>query len=88
MPETQPVGSISHYYTKIGVAIFELTDTLAKGDRILIKGITTNFEQTIESMQIEHKDVDKAGRGDSVGVKVENVVRSGDKVYKVVEQTV
>jgi len=85
MPETQPVGSISHYYTKIGVAIVELTDTLTKGDRILIKGITTNFEQTLESMQIEHKDVEKAGKGDSIGVKVENVVRSGDKVYKVVE---
>ena len=61
-----------------------LTDgSLRVGDKILIKGHTTNFEQIIDSMQIEHKSVDKAEKGQSVGIKVKDRVRPNDVVYKI-----
>lgn len=81
--ELKEVGSVTHYFTKIGVAIVELTDTLSVGDRILIKGMTTTVEQTVNSMQIEHKDVKIAEAGQSIGLKVSDRVREGDTVYKV-----
>lgn len=78
---------IAHYYTRINVAIVELNDTLSIGDRILIQGrahpFTTDIEQTVESMQIEHKNITSAGSGQSIGLKVDGRVREGDKVYKV-----
>ncbi|MEM1508055.1 MAG: translation elongation factor-like protein [Candidatus Bathyarchaeia archaeon] len=82
-PELKEVGKVTHYFTKIGVAVISLTDTLSVGDRILIRGTTTNFEQTVESMQIEHKNVNVAYSGQSVGLKVSQRVREGDKVYKI-----
>jgi translation elongation factor EF-1alpha len=85
MAEKQLVGKVTHYYTKIGVAVVDLVDTLAKGDRISIEGATTNFEQTVDSMQVEHKNVNVARKGDSVGIKVVDRVRNGDNVYKLVE---
>ncbi len=57
---------------------------MKEGEKILIEGATTNFEQTADSMQIEHKAVKEAKKGDSIGLKVKNRVREGDKVYKVV----
>jgi putative protease len=63
----------------------ELSDTLVVGDQIVIKGPTTSLEQKVESMQIEHKDVKKAKRGQSIGLKVDNQVREHDMVYKVKE---
>lgn len=84
--ELREVGRVTHYYTKIGVAVVSLTDTLSVGDRILIKGVTTNFEQTVESMQIEHKNVNVAHSGQSIGLKVNQRVREGDKVYKVIQK--
>jgi len=83
--ELREVGKITHYFTRIGVAVVELTDKLSVGDRILIQGATTNFEQTVESMQIEHKNVESAEAGQSIGLKVEQRVREGDKVYKIIE---
>jgi len=82
-PEKKLVGKVTHYFTKIGVAVVELSDTLSVGDRISIEGTTTNFQQTVESMQIEHKNVEKASPGDSIGMKVRERVREGDLVYKV-----
>jgi translation elongation factor EF-1alpha len=79
------IGVVTHYFTKIGVAIVELGNTLSVGDRILIKGMTTDFEQTVESIQIEHEDVEKAGSGQSIGLKVKDRVREGDTVYKVLQ---
>ncbi|HDM77849.1 MAG TPA: translation elongation factor-like protein [Deltaproteobacteria bacterium] len=76
------VGKISHYFTKIGVGVVELSDELKVGDRISIEGATTNIQQTIDSMQIEHKNVEKAGAGQSIGLKVKDRVREGDLVYK------
>jgi len=76
------VGTVVHYYTKIGVAIIDLKNSLVLGDRISIEGTTTDLQQTVDSMQIEHKNVEKAAKGDSIGLKVEGRCRTGDKVYK------
>ena len=76
------VGTVIHHYTKIGVAIIDLKNSLALGDRISIEGATTDLQQTVDSMQIEHKNVEKAAKGDSIGLKVEGRCRTGDKVYK------
>ncbi|MEM2338044.1 MAG: translation elongation factor-like protein [Candidatus Bathyarchaeia archaeon] len=76
------VGRVTHYFTKIGVAVVELKAPLAVGDRIVIKGPATDFEQVVESMQIEHKNVQKAEAGQSVGLKVAQRAREKDIVYK------
>ncbi len=76
------VGEVIHYYSKLGVAILELSDRLILGDQISIEGYTTNLMQTVDSIQIEHKNIEKAVKGDSVGVKVEGRCRKGDKVKK------
>ena len=78
------IGRTTHYFTKIGVAVIELTDTLSVGDRILVRGATTGFEQTVQSMQIEHKNVATAQGGQSVGMKTAQRVREEDKVYKII----
>jgi len=76
------VGRVTHFFTKIGVAVVELKAPLAVGDRIIIKGPTTDFEQAVESMQIEHKNVEKAGAGQSIGLKLVQRAREKDIVYK------
>ena len=81
--ELQEVGRVSHFFTKISVAVIELTATISVGDRILIKGPTTNLEQTIDSMEIEHEKVQRAGAGQSIGMKVKDRVRETDVVYKI-----
>jgi len=78
------VGTITHYFTKINVAVIELEAPLKTGDRVAVKGMTTDFEQTVDSMQIEHMEVKEAKKGDSIGLKVKDRVRPGDIVYKVV----
>jgi len=79
------VGKIEHYFGKIGVAVVELTDELSVGDEILIQGAETNFTQKVESMQVEHENIEKAKAGDAVGMKVSEKVRENDQVYKVLE---
>ncbi len=79
--EGKEVGKITHYFGHIGVAVVELTGPLKIGDKIRVKGATTDFEQKVDSMQIEHEKVDKAGKGDAVGLKVKGKVRDNDKVY-------
>jgi putative protease len=76
------VGKVNHYYTKLGVGVIELTDTLKVGDKIRIKGATTDFEQTVDSMQIEHDKIEEAKAGQSIGLKVKEHVREHDVVYK------
>lgn len=81
----EKVGEVSHYFTKINVAVVELSAPLRVGDRIAIKGMTTNLEQTVESMEIEHEAMEEAKKGDSIGLKVVDRVREGDVVYKLVD---
>ncbi|MCR6691368.1 MAG: translation elongation factor-like protein [archaeon YNP-LCB-003-016] len=76
------VGRVIHFYPRISVAIVELTSKLSVGDRIVIRGTTTNFEQTVESMQIQHKNVESAEAGQLIGLKVAQRVREKDIVYK------
>jgi len=79
----EQIGSIGHYYSKIGVAVIDLTAKIAVGDTVRIKGVTTDFRQKVESMQIEHANVENAGAGQSIGLKVTDKVREGDLVYKI-----
>lgn len=77
------IGNVSHYFTKIEVAVVELTGKLKVGDEIIIRGATTDFTQKVESMQIEHDTVDEAESGDAIGLLVNYRVRAGDEVFKV-----
>jgi len=81
--EKKLVGKITHYFNKIGVAIVDLESTLKVGDEISIEGVSTNVKQKIDSMQIEHKNVKEAKKGESIGLKVADRVREGDLVFKV-----
>ena len=76
------VGRITHFFSKINVAVIELKAVLSVGDTIAIKGPTTDFEQHVDSMQIEHQNVQRAEPGQSIGLKVMQRVRETDVVYK------
>jgi putative protease len=82
--EKKLVGKISHYYGKIGVAVVEVEDDINVGDTISIEGAATNLRQTIDSMQVEHKNIKKAKKGESIGLKVTDKVRESDNVYKII----
>ncbi|MCD6085390.1 hypothetical protein J7J41_00105 [bacterium] len=77
------IGEITHYFTAIGVAIVKAKKNFKKGVRIHIKGATTDFYQDIYSMQLNHKDISKASKGQQIGMKVDQRVREGDKIYLV-----
>jgi translation initiation factor IF-2 len=80
----QPVGVVTHYFGKVGVAgISMIKGRIEIGDTISIIGHTTNFEQVIESMQIDHEPVEAAKAGDDIGIRVNDRVRVNDKVYRV-----
>lgn len=81
--EGKLIGKVTHYFGKIGVAVIELTDSLKIGDTIRIVGGETDFSQTVDSMEMEHKKITEAKAGDSVGLKVIQKVREGYKVYKI-----
>ncbi len=81
--ERKLVGEVVNYLSKIGVAIIDLSDSLAVGDRISVEGATTNLQQAVQSMQIEHKAVEKVRKGDRIGLKVVDRCRNGDCVYKI-----
>lgn len=76
------IGKITHFFSKIGVAVIELKKPLKVGDTIAVKGPTTDFEQKVDSMQIEHENVKEAKAGQSIGLKVTERVRETDAVYK------
>src|SRR5438094_2703335 len=81
--ERKKVGEVFHFYGKIGVAAIRLTDDgIAIGDTVQIQGPSTNLEQSVETLQIEHADVSRAGPGQEVGMKVRDRVREKDFVYK------
>jgi putative protease len=76
------IGRITHFFSKINVAVIELKAPLSVGDTIVIKGPNTDFEQVVDSMQIEHNNVQRAEKGQSIGLKVKDRVRETDTVYK------
>ena len=84
MPEVE-IGKVSDFFARPVVAGIELTATLQQGDKIHIKGYTTDMELIVDSIQIDNEDVNQAKAGDAIGVKVSERVRRGDIVYKVTE---
>jgi putative protease len=83
MEEEKLIGKVTHYFGKVEVAVIKLEDTLKVGDSIRIVGEETNFNQIVDSMEIEHQKVNEAKAGQSVGLKVVQKVREGYKVYKI-----
>ena len=78
----QEVGKVLHFFGRINVAIIEVTDTISVGNKIAIKGPTTDIEQAVDSMEIEHIKVNQATTGQTIGMKVIDQVRENDTVYK------
>ena len=80
----EEIGRVMHFFPKVGVAGIEITSgVLNAGDTIHINGHTSDFTQTIDSMQVDNQDVAAANVGDLVGIKTEERAREHDKVYKV-----
>jgi len=85
--ERKKIGIVSNYFAKISVAAVEITDgTVSVGDTLHFYGHTTDFESTVVSIQMEHKPVTDAKKGESVGIKVPERVRERDGVYKIVAE--
>ncbi len=82
MAEEKEIGTVFSFFNKVGVAAIKLKAGLKTGDNIHIKGKTTDFTQKVVSIQIDNKAVDKAKKGDDIGIKVDDRVRPNDKVYK------
>ncbi|HPC31261.1 MAG TPA: translation elongation factor-like protein [Candidatus Paceibacterota bacterium] len=83
--EEKLIGKVTHYYGKIGVGIVELSGNLKVGDKIHLKGHSTDFEQEVDSIQVEHENVDSAKKGEIIGLKVKDKVKEGDEVYLILE---
>lgn len=81
-PSLQTIGEVTHYFPHVSAGVIKLTGVLKVGDIVHIKGHTTDFKQTVNSMQINHVVVNEAKRGAEIGVKVQDRVRIGDTVYK------
>lgn len=77
------LGVISHYFPHVKAAVFKVKRPLAVGDTIEIKGHTTSFKEKVASMQIDHQPIEKARRGQEIGLLVKGRVRINDKVYRV-----
>ena len=84
MPEVE-IGKVGDFFAHPVVAGIELTGSLKVGDRIHIKGHTTDLELTVDSMQIDNVNVEEAKAGDSIGIKISDRARKGDTVYKVTD---
>ena len=80
------IGAVTHYYGNIGVAVIGLTDTIRVGDTIHFFGSTTDFRQQVDSLQIEHENLEEVAGGQDVAIKVTRKVRGGDRVYKLTEE--
>ena len=81
MTEGRAIGQVIHYWTRLGVAGVELTDTLEMDDWVHFRGATTDFQQRVTSMQINHRFINQAHAGQQVGILVADRVRAGDRVF-------
>lgn len=75
------VGTVTHFYDKISVAILKLEASVKKGDKLKFSAGDTDFEQTISDMQFDHQDIDTADAGQEVGIKVDQKAKKGSQVY-------
>lgn len=80
--EEKPIGEITHFFSHLSVAVMKTRGLLSVGDTIKVKGATTDFDQVIESLQVDHMQVTTAKKGALVGLKVKSRVREGDLVFK------
>jgi len=80
------VGKVIHYFTRLQVAGVRLTDRLQVGDHVYILGCTSDFEQDVTSMQLDHQPIEVGKRGQEIGLRVVERVRPGDTMYKVEEE--
>ncbi|RJP44926.1 translation elongation factor-like protein [Candidatus Parcubacteria bacterium] len=80
--EPKPIGTVTHFYGHLGVAIVKFSKAVKTGARVRFKGATTDFEESVASMQYDHKPVSEAKKGQEVGIKVGSKVRDGDLVYE------
>lgn len=83
MEQNKEIGIVSSYFSHVGVAAIKLSGKLKVGDKIHIKGATTDFEANIDEIQIEKRSVKEAKSGDHIGIKVPEKVRPNDKVYRI-----
>ena len=77
------LGIVTNYFSKIGVAVIDLTAPLELGDEIRIMGGDRDFQQKVESMQVEHQPIEKAEAGQEIALKLEQKARPGDKIHKI-----
>jgi len=83
LDEKKIVGQVVHYFDQIGVAVLELSKALKVGDQIRIVGGETDFVQTVDSMEVDHEKIEKAKAKQEIGMKVDQKVRPGYRVYKI-----
>lgn len=84
MPKEKPIGKIIHFFDKISVAVIKLKSKLKIGDNIkIVNKDESEFTQVVDSIQVEHKEIQEAKSGDDVGMKVAEAVKQGAKVYLV-----
>lgn len=81
-PAGKLIGEVTHFYGGLSVAIVKFREPVRVGDAVRFFGATTDFSETIKSMQYDHKDITEAKKGQEIGIKVEGKVREGDEVYK------
>lgn len=84
-PKEKPIGEVTHYYGGIGVAIVKFNKAVKRGTKVCFCGSSTEFDQVIDSMQFDHKDIEAAKKGQEVGIKVDKKVREGDEIYEIKE---
>ena len=78
----KPIGTVTHFYGNLGVAIVKFVKAVPVGSKLKFKGATTDFEETVKSMQYDHTPVEAAKKGQEIGIKVKEKVREGDEVFE------
>ena len=81
MEKGKQIGVVTHWYDKLSVAVVKLTGTLKKGDTVMVKKGEEEFEETITSLQLDHKDADSAKKGDDAAVKLSRRAKEGSAVF-------
>jgi len=80
------IGDVTHFYDRIGVAVIILTGEIRLGDQVHFLGRSTDFEQEVKSIQIEHQPISAAGSGQEIALKVERRVHPHDKVFTITRE--